>query len=106
VDPWDDYLTLPIAPFVLLTQVVALFLRPRWVRLVFAFGCTLAITVMFAYVVSLDLPASEGVNIGAGVLTRWLLISIALLIVEIARESVGAIWRRFRRARGSAMSRV
>jgi hypothetical protein len=83
-----------------------LFIRPRWVRLVFAVGCTVAIAVMFACVASLDLPADEGANIGAGVLALWLAITIALLVVELVREGVGSAWRRVRRPSESATSGV
>jgi hypothetical protein len=104
VDPWHDYLAFPIAPFLLLAQAVALFVPPRWVRLVFTVGCTVAIAVMFAYVASLDIPTNEGANIGAGVLALWLAISIVLLVVELVREGVGSAWRRFRRPSKSATS--
>jgi hypothetical protein len=95
MDPWHDYLAFPVAPLVLVTQVSALFLRPRWVRLVFAGGCTAAIAAMFAYVESLYVPASEGVNIGAGILGLCLFASIALLVVALAREGIALLWRGF-----------
>jgi hypothetical protein len=106
VDPWHDYLALPIAPFVLIAQATALFIRPRWVRLVFAFGCTAAIAVMLAYVASREIAASDGVNIGQGVLTLWLILSVLLLVVEVAREGIAGLWRRFRRPPRSATSGV
>jgi hypothetical protein len=105
VDPWHDYLALPVAPFLLVTQLVALFVRPRWIRLVFAFGCTAAIALMLAYVASLETPASDGVNIGEGLLALWLGISVVLLVLEVAREAIAVVWRRVHRPR-SATSRV
>jgi hypothetical protein len=105
VDPWHDYLALPVAPFILLAQLIALFIRPRWVRLAFAFGCTAAIALMLAYVASLETPASDGVNIGEPLLALWLGLSIVLLVIEVAREGIAAVWRRLRPAR-SATSRV
>ena len=92
-DPWHDYLALPIAPFLLLVQLGALFIRPRWVRLVLAVGCTAAIAVMLAYVASLDVPASQGVNIGEALLALWLSVSIVLLVAAFVREGVGFVWR-------------
>ena len=50
---------------------------------------------MFAYVESLYVPASEGVNIGAGILVLCLFISAALLVVELAREAIALLWRGF-----------
>ena len=105
VDPWHDYLALPVAPFLLLAQLVALFIRPRWVRLVFASGCTASIALMLAYVASLETPASDGVNIGEGLLALWLGVSIVLLVVEVAREGIAVLWRHLHPAR-SATSRV
>ena len=101
-DPWHDYLALPIAPVVLLAQLVALFIRPRRVRLVVALGCTAVITAMLVYVASLDIPASEGVSIGEPLLALWLGLSVVLLVVELVREGVGSVWRRFRRPSSTA----
>ena len=95
MDPWYDYLAFPVAPLLLVTQVGALFLRQRWVRLVFAGGCTAAIAAMFAYVESLYVPATEGVNIGAGILVLCLVVSVALLVVALAREGIALLWRGF-----------
>jgi ABC-type glycerol-3-phosphate transport system permease component len=60
VDPWHDYLALPIAPLVLLVQAVGLFLPLRALRWALALACPLAILVMFVYVESLPLEREEG----------------------------------------------
>ncbi|HEV3479958.1 MAG TPA: hypothetical protein VG144_10990 [Gaiellaceae bacterium] len=88
MDPWHDYLAIPIAPLVLAAQFVALFLRNRPLRLFLAVACPTAIAVMFAYVSSLPIRPDEGVNIGAGVLLLWFLVSLALLAVAAVREAV------------------
>jgi hypothetical protein len=95
MDPWHDHLALPVAPLVLLAQVIALFVRPWWVRLLLAFGCTAAIAAMFAYVASLDVSPDEGVNIGAGVLALWFGLSFLLLLAEVGREAIAKLWRGF-----------
>ena len=97
MDPWHDYLALPVGPLLLLAQLIAVFIRPRWVRLVFGFGCTTAIALMLGYVSSLETRASEGVDIGEALLAFWLGISIVLLVIEVAREGIAAFWRRFHR---------
>jgi hypothetical protein len=86
VDPWQDYLALPIAPLVLLLQIVALFLPQRPVRWTLAVLCPLAILAMLLYVDSLPVEPDEGVNIGAGVLYLWLIVSLALLVLAIVVE--------------------
>jgi hypothetical protein len=88
VDPWHDYLALPIAPLVLVVQVIALFLPQRSVRWTLAVLCALAILAMLLYVDSLPVEPDEGVNIGAGVLFLWLIVSIALLVIAIVVEGV------------------
>jgi hypothetical protein len=97
-DPWYDYLALPIAPVLLVAQLIALFIRPRWVRLAFGFGSTVAIGLMLAYVASLDDHASEGVNIGEALLALWFGISIVLLVIELVREGISSLWRQARRS--------
>jgi hypothetical protein len=52
---------------------------------------------MLVYVASLDVPASEGVNIGEPLLALWLAVSVVLLVVALIREGAGSVWRRFRR---------
>lgn len=88
MDPWQDYLALPIAPLVLLLQIVALFLPQRSVRWTLAVLCPLAILAMLLYVDSLPVEADEGVNIGTGVLVLWLTVSSVLLVIAIVVEGV------------------
>jgi len=88
VDPWHDYLALPIAPLVLVVQGIALFLPQRPLRRALAVSCPLAILAMFLYVASLPAEPDEGANIGAGVLLLWVLLSGALLLVAAVVEAV------------------
>jgi hypothetical protein len=88
VDPWHDYLALPIAPFVLIVQLIALFLRPPMLRWALEIACPLAIVAMFAYVSSLPDRADEGVNIGAGVLLLWMVLSLGLLVLTLVVEAI------------------
>jgi predicted MFS family arabinose efflux permease len=88
VDPWHDYLALPIAPLVLLVQIGALFLPSRPWRWALAIACPVAILAMFLYVASLPDEPGEGVNIGAGVLLLWLIPSGVLLVVTLLAEGV------------------
>jgi hypothetical protein len=97
VDPWHDYLAIPIAPLVLLVQGGSLFARRRSVRWGLAIGCFAAIAAMFAYVSSIEMQPDEGANIGAGVLLLWFLGSLLLLAVGLAREVVAAVFRVFAR---------
>ena len=86
VDPWYDYLALPIAPSILMAQGFALLVPQRAVRWVFSLAATAAIAAMFVYVATLPLSADEGANIGAGVLFLWLLVSLGLLAVGVVRD--------------------
>jgi hypothetical protein len=88
VDPWYDYLAFPVAPLVLLVQLIALFLRPRMLRWAVEIVCPLAIVAMFAYVSSLPDRPGEGVNIGAGVLLLWMALSFGLLVVTLVVEAI------------------
>jgi hypothetical protein len=88
VDPWHDYLAFPVAPLVLLVQLIALFLRPPMLRWGLEIACPLAIIAMFAYVSSLPERPDEGVNIGAGVLLLWLVLSLGLLLVTLVVEAI------------------
>lgn len=97
MDPWYDYLAIPYAPIVLLVQVGALFIRHRLKRWGLSLACTAVIAAMFFYVESLTLDPDEGVNIGAGVLLLWLLVSILLLIAGVMRDVVELALRRGRR---------
>src|SRR5918999_2382075 len=88
MDPWHDYLALPIAPLVVLVQLIGLFLRPRMLRWAVEIVCPLAIVAMFAYVSSLPDRPGEGVNIGAGVLLLWMVLSLGLLLVTLVVEAI------------------
>jgi hypothetical protein len=88
MDPWHDYLAIPIAPLVLAVQLAALFVPKRPLRLALVVACPTAIAVMLAYVSSLPTRPDEGVNIGAGVLALWFLVSLALFAVAAVREAV------------------
>jgi Ca2+/Na+ antiporter len=90
VDPWYDYLAIPVAPLVLVVQFAALFLRRRWVRIGFAVGCPTAITAMLLFVASRPDP-EEGANIGAGVLGLWLAVSAILLMLGLVREGAALL---------------
>jgi peptidoglycan/LPS O-acetylase OafA/YrhL len=94
VDPWYDYLALPVAPMVLIVQVASLFVRRRTVRWSLSIACITGIAAMLVYVSSIPTRPDEGVNIGAGVLALWLTASAALIAIGIAREGVGALVRR------------
>jgi hypothetical protein len=102
LDPWHDYLALPVAPFLLLVQLAALFLRRRLTRWGISIACTAAIATMFLYVDSLPLEPDEGVNIGAGVLLLWLVASVLLLVAGILREVVALAMGRMRLANRNA----
>jgi hypothetical protein len=88
VDPWHDYLALPIAPLVLLVQIGALFLPSRPWRWALAVACPVGILAMLLYVASLPEEPGEGVNIGAGVLAIWLIASVVVLLVALLAEGV------------------
>lgn len=88
MDPWHDYLALPIAPLVLLVQIGALFLPSRPWRWALAIACPVGILAMLLYVASLPEEPGEGVNIGAGVLVVWLIASVVLLLVALLAEGV------------------
>ena len=95
-EPWYDYLAIPVAPLLLLAQVGALFIRPVLWRWGISLGCTAVITGMLFYVDSRPIAPDEGANIGAGVLALWLMVSVALLGVGVAREVVAFTVREFR----------
>ena len=93
-DPWYDYLAFPLAPALLGAQFAALFARDRRVRLGTAIGVAVTLIALFLYVASLDLDASEGANIGAGVLLLAVLVSVAMLPFAGIQEVVNAVRRR------------
>jgi hypothetical protein len=82
-------------------QIAALFLRPAWVRLGLSSAATASIYAMAAYISSLPDRPGEGVNIGAGFLVLWLLASIGLLGIGIAREVVPLALRTMRATRSA-----
>jgi hypothetical protein len=88
MDPWHDYLAIPIAPLVLLVQAAALFVPRREFRWTLGALCPLSILVMLIYVASLPTKPTEGVNIGAGVLLLWAVVSGALLLAAVLAEAV------------------
>ena len=87
-DPWYDYLAIPIAPIVLLVQLGALFIPLWWVRWGISAASFAAIWVMLAYVASIPVGPTEGVNIGEGVMALWWLCSFVLVLVLVARDLV------------------
>ena len=100
-DPWYDYLALPIAPLILLLQLVSIFRSSRRVRWAVGLACLVALIAMFLYVASADVAPDQGANIGAGVMLFWVLCSLALLGVAALREVVAAVARRPTRPRGT-----
>jgi peptidoglycan/LPS O-acetylase OafA/YrhL len=90
-DPWYDYLAFPLAPLLLGVQFAALFVRDRRVRFGTGVAVVVVLFVLLVYVASLDLDASEGANIGAGVLFLALCVSVAMLPFAGIHEVVNAI---------------
>jgi hypothetical protein len=88
MDPWHDYLALPIAPLVLLVQIVALFLPSRPWRWALGVACPGAILAMLLYVASLPEEPGEGVNIGAGILLLWTAVSMILFLLAVVVEVI------------------
>ncbi len=92
VDPWYDYLAIPVAPLVLLAQWAAVYVPQRAVRLTLSGAATASIAAMLVYIVLLPISEEEGANIGAGVMSVWLLVSILLLRLAVARRET-AQWK-------------
>lgn len=88
MDPWQDYLALPIAPLVLLVQIVALFLPSRPWRWALVVASPIAILAMLLYVASLPEEPGEGVNIGAGILLLWMGVSVVLFLLAVVLEVI------------------
>ena len=65
-----------------------MFLRRQAWRWALGAACPLAILAMFIYVASLPTEPDEGVNIGAGVLLLWLVLSAALLLLALLIEGL------------------
>jgi hypothetical protein len=97
VDPWYDYLAFPVAPLILSAQIAALFTSDRRIRLGMGLLAAVAIAAMLVYVATLDLAPSEGANIGAGVLSLALLVSLGLLPFAGIQELVNALRSRLTR---------
>jgi hypothetical protein len=83
VDPWYDYLAIPVAPLVLLAQWAAVYVPQRAVRLTLSGAATASIAAMLVYIVLLPISEAEGANIGAGVMSVWLIVSILLLRLAV-----------------------
>jgi len=101
VDPWYDYLAFPVAPIVLIAQIAALFLRPAWIRIGLSVAATVSIYAMAEYIWSRPDRPGEGVNIGAAVFVAWLLASIGLLGIALAREVACFALRSLRQTRSA-----
>lgn len=84
VDPWYDYLAIPVAPMILALQAVALGTQNRRLRRLLAVGGTVAIVAMFV-VITFLVPAGPGANIGAGIMLMWLACSLAILCAVAIR---------------------
>jgi peptidoglycan/LPS O-acetylase OafA/YrhL len=82
MDPWYDFLAVPVAPLVLRAQLAALGLRSRPLRRAISAAGLTSIAVMLLFVMTL--PIAKGMehdpNIGAGPLMLMLVASLALLI--------------------------
>ena len=94
---WEDALALPVAPFVLLLQLGALFVPRWWLRVGGALACFGAIAWMEHYVAGIETAPEEGANIGAGVMLLWLGCSILLLGAAAVGEVVRAVVAGFAR---------
>lgn len=81
-DPWYDFLAIPVAPVVLMSQFAAMALPSRTPRRVIVAGASAAIVAMTTVV--LAIPA-EGANIGAGLIVPQAVISLALTAVEFRK---------------------
>jgi lipopolysaccharide export LptBFGC system permease protein LptF len=85
VDPWYDYLAIPVAPLILALQALALGTHNRRLRGLLAVGGTLAIVAMFVLITFL-IPAGPGANIGAGIMLMWIACSLAILCAVAVRS--------------------
>jgi putative flippase GtrA len=84
VDPWYDYLAIPVAPVILVLQAVALRTHNRRLRRLLAVGGTAAIVAMFVFI-TFVIPAGPGANIGAGIMLIWVACSLAMLCAVAIR---------------------
>ncbi len=92
MDPWYDYLAIPVAPLVLLVQWAAVYVPRRAVRLALSGAATASIAAMLVYVALLPISEEEGANIGVGVMFFWLVVSVLLLRLALARHET-AHWK-------------
>ena len=83
-DPWYDYLAIPVAPLVLLIQLVVLGAR-RSVRVAVNLIGALAIAATTALVWSV--PTDPGANIGGALLVMMLVPSVLLLLLSVHGRS-------------------
>jgi hypothetical protein len=88
-EPWTDYLALPVAPTVIFVQCFAFAISNRRVRWAVAIAGPTAVLALLAIVYFAAEPTT-GADIGAGLLTLELLVSVgvaaAVLLRDIARE--------------------
>ena len=83
MDPWYDYLALPVGPLMLVVQLATLFVP--WRR-----PAGLVITAALALMLVLGSRLGEpgaGANIGAGLLLMWLVGSVMMLAVAFVLPS-------------------
>jgi hypothetical protein len=78
--------------FLLVVQVVALFIPTRRLRLALTSGCTVGIAAIFVYVAAHDQGPSEGVDLGEILVGFWFAASAVLLVVALIRETFGSAW--------------
>jgi hypothetical protein len=86
VDPWYDYLAIPVAPLILGLQAIAFAVHNVRLQRLLAVGGTVTIAAMFVFI-TFVLPAGAGANIGAGIMLMWLACSLAIL------RAVAVRWR-------------
>jgi hypothetical protein len=60
VDPWYDYLAIPVAPLVLMAQWATLFVPHRTVRVALSGASTASIGAMLVYIVLRPISEDEG----------------------------------------------
>ena len=80
-DSWYDFLAIPIAPLVLMSQIGAMCLPFPTSRRVIVSGAS---ALMIAMTIIVFAVPSEGANIGAGLIVPQLCVSLALTAVELA----------------------
>jgi hypothetical protein len=87
IDPWYDFLAIPVAPVIIAAQGLAFtFPRPRVAAIVGVIGF-LAILAMFVYMLTGVDTSSGDPSIGAGVLLIEAIGAAALMIAAILRYS-------------------